>query len=79
MVPLYCGGSSLWVGLDKWLVKVSLLVKLASVFWWVELDILSLEYNEVSSSEFWGVYGFGVALGSLSVNAQGCVPALLEN
>jgi len=49
------------------------------VFWWVELDIFSLECNEVSSSEFWGVYGFGVSLGSLYFNAQGCVPALLEN
>ena len=49
------------------------------MFWWVQLDLFSLECNEMSSSEFWGVYGFGVALGSLSVNAQGCVPALLEN
>ena len=32
VVPLYCGGSSLWVGLDEWLVKVSCLGKLASVF-----------------------------------------------
>ena len=31
MVPLYCGGSSLWVGLDDWLVKVSWLGKLESV------------------------------------------------
>ena len=45
----------------------------------MELDLFSLDCKEVSSSEFWGVYGFGVALGSLSVNAQGCVPALLEN
>ena len=29
--------------------------------------------------EFWGVCGFGMALDSLSFNAQGCVPALLEN
>ena len=28
------------------------------MFWWVELDLFSLECNEVSSSEFWGVYGF---------------------
>ena len=35
---LYCGVSSLWVGLDGWLVKVSWLGKLVSVFWWVELD-----------------------------------------
>ena len=24
VVPLYCGGSSFWVGLDEWLVKVFL-------------------------------------------------------
>ena len=51
VVPLYCGGSSLWVGLDKWLVKVSWLGKL-TLFWWVELDIFSLEYNEMSRSVF---------------------------
>ena len=48
---LFCGASSLWVGLYGWLVKVSLLGKLVSVFWWVELDFFSLEYNEVSSNE----------------------------
>ena len=79
VVPLYCGGSSLWVGLDEWLVKVSWLGKFWSVFWWVELDLFSLECNEVSSSEFWGVYGFGMTLGSLSFNVQCCVPVLLEN
>ena len=45
----------------------------------MELDLFSLDCNEVSSSEFWGVYGSGMALGSLSFNAQGCVPASLEN
>ena len=50
--PLYCGGSSLWVGLGEWFVKVSWLGKFVSVFWWVELDLSSLECNEVSSSEF---------------------------
>ena len=34
MIPLYFGGSSLWVAFDEWLVKVSYLGKLASVFWW---------------------------------------------
>ena len=53
--------------------------ELASVFWWVELYLFSLECNEMSSSEFWGVSGFGMALGSLYFNAQVCVPALLEN
>ena len=66
-------------GVDEWLVKVSWLGKLVLVFWWMDLDLFSLECNEVSSSEFWGVYGFGVSLGSLYFNAQGCVPALLEN
>ena len=52
VVPLYCGGSSLWVGLDEWLVKVSWLGKLALVFWQVDLDLFSLECSEVSSNEF---------------------------
>ena len=52
VVLLYYGVSSLWVGLDKWLVKVSWLGKLVSVFWWVELDLYSLECNEVFSNEF---------------------------
>ena len=42
---LYCGISSLWVGLYQWLVKVSWLGKLVSVFWWVELNFFSLECN----------------------------------
>ena len=44
----------------------------------MELDLFSLKCNEVSSSEFWGVYGFGMTLGSLYFNTQGGVPALLE-
>ena len=67
------------MGLDEWMVKVSWLWKLVSVFWWVELDLFSLECNEVSSGEFWDVYGFGMTLGSPSFNVQSCVPVLLEN
>ena len=48
---LYCGVSFQWEGLYGWLVKVSWLGKLVSVFWWVELDFYSLECNEVSSNE----------------------------
>jgi len=73
VVSLYCGSSSLWVELDEWFVKVSWLGKLTLVFWWVELDLFSLECNEVCSSEFWGVSGFGVIFGTC------IVPALLEN
>ena len=51
-VPSLLWCCSLWVGLDEWLVKVSWLGKLVTVFWWVELDFFSLECNEVSSSEF---------------------------
>ena len=39
-ISLYCGISSLWVGLYRWLVKVSWLGKLVLVFWWVELDFV---------------------------------------
>ena len=54
-----CGSSLLWrflpvggVGLSRWLVKVSWLGKLVSVFWCVKLDLFSLECNEMSNSEF---------------------------
>ena len=30
------------------------------MFWWVELELFSLECNEVFSGGFWGVYGLGV-------------------
>ena len=52
---------------------------LASVFWWVELDLFSLECNKVSSSEFAGVYRFGMAFCSLSFNVQGYVLVVVEN
>ena len=52
VVLLYCGGSSLRVWLDEWLLKVSWLGKLVSVSRWAEMDFLFLECNEVSSSEF---------------------------
>ena len=76
---LYCGVSSLWVGLYGQLVKVSCLGKLVSVFWWVELDFFSLEGNVVSSNELRDVSGFGVTLDSLYIEAQGCCPVLLDN
>ena len=57
------------MGLNYWLVKVSWLVELASMFWWVELDLFSLECSEVSSYEFWRVCGFDVTLGRLYFDA----------
>ena len=79
VVPLNCGVYSLWVGLNWWLVKVSWSGECESVFWLVELDLFSLECSEVSGSEFWGVYGFGMAFSSPSFNVQDYVPVLLEN
>ena len=49
------------------------------MFWLVELDFFSLECSELSSSEFWGVHGFGMTLGNLPFNVHVCVPVLLEN
>ena len=46
VVPLKYGVCFLWVGLDQWLVKGSWLWELVSVFWWVELDLFSLECNK---------------------------------
>ena len=37
------------------------------------------ECREVPRSEFLGVYGFGVPLDSLYIEAQGYVPVLLDN
>jgi len=43
------------------------------------MDLISLECNAMSSNEFGGVYGFGMALSSLSFNIQGCIPVFLED
>ena len=69
------------MGLDEWLVKVSWLGNLASVFWWVVLDLFSWSAMKylVVSFDVYSVYGFGVTFGHLYFNAQGYVPALLEN
>ena len=42
------------------------------VFWWMELDHVSLKGTAVYSSVFWGVYGLGMALGSTSFKVHGC-------
>ena len=58
---------------------VAWLGELMSVFWWKKLDLVSLEVNTVSISEFWGVYEFGMALDSLPFIFQYLVPILLED
>ena len=78
VAPLNFRACFLWVQLDQWLVKVSCLGELCLCSGWWNW-IFSLEFNEVSSGEFWGVHRYSMALGSQSFNAQGCVPVLLEN
>ena len=79
VVLLNCGICLPWVGLDPCLVKVSSLGGLVPVFWSTELNLVSLKGSVVSSSKFWGVSGFGMALGKLSANEQCCVSFLLKN
>ena len=43
------------------------------------LDFFSLKESAIFSSVFWGVYGFGMDLGSLSANIQCYVPVLLKD
>ena len=53
--------------------------QLVPVFWWVGLDLISLEGSAVSRSEFWGAFGFGMGLGSLPANVQSGVPVSLKD
>ena len=45
----------------------------------MKLDLISVKGNAISNKVCWGVYGFDMALGSLFVNVQHCVPVLLKN
>ena len=38
---------------------------------------LSLKWNAMSDSMFWGIFGLRMAFGSLSTNGQCCVSVLL--
>ena len=59
-------------------MKVSWLQELVSMFWWMELDLVSLKVSAMSSNVFWGVYGFGNTLISLSANFKNCAPVLTK-
>ena len=66
-----CSSSWLWslpvlMGLGWCPVLFSWLGELVSVFWWMELDLISLKSSSVSNSKFSGVCGFNVSLGSPS-------------
>ena len=83
-ILVVCGSFLLWRfhpvgGVADWFVKVSWFGKLASVFWYVELDCFSLSAMECPVMSF----GMGLCVWcdfrQLSVDAQGYVPALLEN
>ena len=80
-----CGFSLLWrflpmggigrVACQGFLVTEASFCVLVGLRW----IFFSLECSGVSSSEFLGVYEFGVTFGLLYFNAQGYVPVLLEN
>ena len=59
-------------------MKVFRLGRLPPTFFWMELDLVSLKGNVMSSSVFLCVYGLSMALGSLSINGQYFVPYLLK-
>jgi len=61
------------MGLDECLKKVPWLGILVPVFWWMELDPVSLKGSAVPSSVFRNVYGLNMAVDSLSANGQVCV------
>lgn len=67
------------MGFDKYLVNVSWLAEIVSVFWWMKLDFTSLNGGAVSKIVFWCVCGIIMALVSLFANRQGCAPALLKD
>ena len=56
-----------WVWTSN-LSRFSWLGEFVSVFWWVELDLFFIECNEVSSSEFCSVCGFGMPFSSVQFN-----------
>ena len=56
------------MGLNQSLVKVSKLGELVFVFWWMEMDLISLKCCAMSSSVFRVVSELGMALGNLSAN-----------
>ena len=74
---LYCAVSSLCVGLYRWLVKVSWLGKLVSVFCWVELYFFSLLSK--SWVAFLGAWCPLPAIRSCFVEFTRCLNALLMN
>lgn len=47
------------------------------VFWWLELDLVSLKGSTTSSGLCWGVCKQGMALGHTSATEQCCVHVLL--
>ena len=54
----------LWKGLDSYSVMVCWMWRLVSVFWFMELDLISLKGSSAYNNRFWGVYEFSMTLDS---------------
>ena len=47
------------------------------MFWWMELNLVSVKGNAMPSGVFWSVCGLDMALDNLSVHEKHFVPVLL--
>ena len=67
--------------MDQSRIKVFWLGALVPVFWWMELDFVSLKDSSMPSRFFFffffGGGRFSISLSSLSANVQSCVLVLL--
>lgn len=53
--------------------------ELVHMFWWLELDLFFLKGGAMFNSVFWGAYGFGITLWSLSANVQSGASVSLQD
>ena len=62
VVPLNCTVCLPWVRVDQFLVKFPAWGGFVPVFWWMDVDLVSLKGSAMFSTVFWSAYGFGMAL-----------------
>ena len=77
IVPFNCGVFPLMGELGTVTCEGFFVGSTCSVFWWMELHIISLKSIDMSSSMSWGVCVLGITLSNLSTMGEGCVSVLL--